>query len=95
MDKLDHFAQDVSNYLNSQYPKNYSFECVVNKKLDSYNIPRNDSVTLICKVNGEHIRTLNPNELVDTYEHWLNEFNTLSGLRSHWQIELVNALEGK
>lgn len=95
MDKLDHFAQDVSNYLNSQYPENYSFECIVNKKPDSFNIPRNDSVTLICKVNGEHIRTLNPNELVDTYEHWLNEFNTLSGLHSHWQIELVSALEGK
>lgn len=95
MDRIDRFAQDVNNYLNSEYPENYSFECKVNKKPDSFNILRSDSVSLICKVNGEHVRTLEPNELIDAYEHWLNEFNSLSGLNSHWQIELINALEGK
>lgn len=95
MDKLDHFAQDVSKWLRSEYPENYSFECIVNQKPDGNNILRNYDVTIVCKVDNKHIRTLYPNEMVSVYEHWLNEYNHLSGLRIPWQIELTNILEGK
>ena len=95
MDKLDYFARDINNYLKSQFPETYSFACIVNKRLDSFNIPRNYNVTLVCNINGEHVRTLQPDELIDTYEHWLNEYNTLSGLDSHWQIEIIKALKTK